>query len=693
MRRFLSRRLLLAFVCLAAPGGIRASDIDKLVADLAGGDEQARSLARQLLPRHGVEAAPKLLPLLSRQDDTVRQAAFRVLADIANEEAAPGHDADRVRMTDILMTLLGRDQPAAVKVQGLRLLPIVIPAGHDVGPIAALLDDPPLREKAREALEEAGTPGCLAALRRQLDRADPDFRAALLDALGRLRDREGLEAIAKLTGSDNPRVRAAAARALAWSGDPAYFPAARSVVAAADPPTQADATDALIRLIGSVARRGEYRTVAAEAYRDLLARSQGPAKDAALAGLGRTGVAADVPVILDAVRDAELPTVLVAMSALRALKGPDVARAIVEAYQGQSPRLRKALIPVLGSKGDPAALAVLEQVARSDDAGTRAEALEAIGESGLAEGLGVLTMAARQDPGKARAALLRLAGRLAAKGEKNAAGQAYLAAWKVSESADADARRSAIEGLAACPIPDAADAAVAASRDRTLRETAQRALLAVASSLTAAGRKAKALELYDVLAGTSPQMEVVRAMMDGMVEAGSTRDLAGLAGTVSLWWVVGPFDLGEKDQGWETRHIGEPDVSIIGRYMSGKTRVQWKPVRSHDPHGKIDLRASLANRDRCIGYAYAEISLDRPSDAVLLIGADDSEKVWVNGEKVFELFTARSLQPDQDRVPVKLKAGTNTILLKLYQDAQGWEFCLRIVTPDGRPLAFTQKGE
>jgi HEAT repeat protein len=693
MIRFRSRRPLLAIVCLAALGGVRASEIDKLVADLSGGDVQAQSLARQLLPRHGVEAVPRLLPLLSRKEDAVRQAAFRVLADIANEAAAPGHNADRGRMTDVLMTLLGSDQPSAVKIQGLRLLPIVIPDGHGVGPIASLLDDPSLREKAREALEEAGTPDCRAALRRQLDRTDPDCRAALLDSLGRFRDREGLEAIAKLTGSDNPRVRAAAARALAWTGDPAYFPTMRSVVAAADPRTRADATDALIRLIGSVARRGEYRPIAAEAYRDLLAKSQGPAKDAALAGLGRTGVAADVPVILEAVRDEELPTVLVGMSALRELKGPAVANALAKEYPGLTPRLRRVLIPVLGSKEDPAALAVLEQVARSEDPPVRAEALEAIGEAGLAQGLGVLKTAVRQDPGKARAALLRLAGRLAAKGEKDAAGRAYLAAWEAAGSSDADARRRAIEGLASCPIVEAADAVVAACKDPALREPAQRALLAVAGSLSAAGQKAKALELYDVLAATSPPMEVVRAMLDGMTAAGSTRDLAGLAGTVSRWWVVGPFDLGEKDQGWETRYISEPDVSTVARYMSGKTRVQWKPVRSQDPHGKIDLRASLANRDRCIGYAYAEIVLDRPADAVLLIGADDSEKVWVNGEKVFELFTARGLQPDQDRVPVKLKAGTNTILLKLYQDTQGWEFCLRIVTPDGRPLAFAQRAE
>jgi len=127
--------------------------------------------------------------------------------------------------------------------------------------------------------------------------------------------------------------------------------------------------------------------------------------------------------------------------------------------------------------------------------------------------------------------------------------------------------------------------------------------------------------------------------------------------------------------------------------MSGKTRRQWKRVDSQDSQGKIDLRATIADRDNCIGYAYAAVELQKPVDAVLLLGVDDSEKIWVNGSRVFEQFTARGLVVDQDRVPVHLEAGTNKILLKLYQNNQGWELCVRIVTADGRPVPFKQGSE
>ncbi len=80
-------------------------------------------------------------------------------------------------------------------------------------------------------------------------------------------------------------------------------------------------------------------------------------------------------------------------------------------------------------------------------------------------------------------------------------------------------------------------------------------------------------------------------------------------------------------------------------------------------------------------------------DAVLLLGVDDSEKIWVNGSRVFEQLTARGLTVDQDRVPVHLEAGTNKTVLKLYQNTQGWEFCVRIVTADGQPVPFKQRSE
>ena len=46
-----------------------------------------------------IEVVPKLLAALGQERAAVREAAFSVLADLANEASAPGRDAERAAMT------------------------------------------------------------------------------------------------------------------------------------------------------------------------------------------------------------------------------------------------------------------------------------------------------------------------------------------------------------------------------------------------------------------------------------------------------------------------------------------------------------------------------------------------------------------------------------------------------------------
>ena len=126
-------------------------------------------------------------------------------------------------------------------------------------------------------------------------------------------------------------------------------------------------------------------------------------------------------------------------------------------------------------------------------------------------------------------------------------------------------------------------------------------------------------------------------------------------------------------------------------YSSDGKTLKWKPVVSHDPLGKVDLLTQVAQSEQCVAYAYAEIEVNDEINAELRLRVDDGETLWVNGEMVFNNLTARPFQLDQDRVPVKLKAGTNKILLKIYRNNLGWEFNLRITTPNGEWVPFLQK--
>lgn len=685
--------ILLAFI----PASSFAVEAFKLLDDVAGNDERARARARQLLPREDVEVVPKLVALLGSTNDQIRLTTFNVLADFANQVSVPGREADRSRVTASLMTLLAGDSPGKLKELGLRLLALVVAEGTDIGPIAALLNDAELQEKARAALVEMGTAEARAALREQIDKAKPEFACALLDGLAQLKDAAGLETVMACTKSEHASVRAAAARALAWTGDPSHLPVVEQVMAACDDATRSDATDAWLRLVRAIETSGGNWQVAVDEYRGMLGSADAKVRMAGFGGLGRMGDGTCVSPLLSAIGKSERVEWAAGLEALRQMRGVDVCREIANAYSSEPAPTQLALLPILGGKQHALAMPVLVEAAASSHAAFRAAALAALGDVALPEAVKPLASACKsagtQEQAIARAALVRLGDALRAAGGKHAAaaGGAYLAALAGVSEGDQDARRRAVAGLTASPSAEAYEVAKAVAADAELRDLALPLLVGVGDRLAAAKNKERALELYRTAIELKPDTTTLRGLADKMLKLGSPIDWAARLGIVRHWYVVGPFDLGEQNVGWTKPYVDEPNVDLKGRYMSGKRRHEWRPVVADDERGVVNMAAALGQVDGAIGYAYAEIEVPAETDAVLRIGVDDSEKVWVNGVQVFELWVARALTIDQDKVPVKLKAGRNTILMKIWQNTLGWEFCVRVTTPDDKPISFTQK--
>ncbi|MFO0908966.1 MAG: hypothetical protein U0794_11500 [Isosphaeraceae bacterium] len=431
----------------------------------------------------------------------------------------------------------------------------------------------------------------------------------------------------------------------------------------------------------------------------MLKSSREAEKTAALAGLGRVGDSSCVTPIVEAIRGANPTVARVGIAALGSIPGEDTTSSLLGVVNALPPAEQSALIPALGSRRSAAVIPTLAAQARSTDPPKRRAALDALAASARPEALAVLLEAGstslenRDERSDAVVRLLTLARSLEAQGSPEPAGRAYAAAFRATLPGEVANRLRALDGLGRCPVPDAAVAVREAARDATLREPALRALLAVARRLSQASQNPEAIELYRVARSLNPTGEMLRALVDGLDAAGARDEVRGLLGTIPRWWVIGPFDLGEKNEGWTRTLVDEPSVSVVARYMAGKRRVGWTPVVSKDLQGRINLLATVGQREHAIAYAYAEVVVDQATDALLLVGSDDSSRVWVNGKMAFEAFQSRGLTPDADRIPVHLQAGKNTILIKVYQDVLGWELCARLVHPDGRAIAFTQPTE
>jgi hypothetical protein len=100
----------------------------------------------------------------------------------------------------------------------------------------------------------------------------------------------------------------------------------------------------------------------------------------------------------------------------------------------------------------------------------------------------------------------------------------------------------------------------------------------------------------------------------------------------------------------------------------------------------VNLAVLFPDQASCVAYLRAQIVAPQACAGALLMGSDDGIKAWLNGEVVHRNNIDRGEVPDQDTAPVKLRQGTNDLLLKITQGGGGWSASARFVGLDGKPI-------
>lgn len=106
-------------------------------------------------------------------------------------------------------------------------------------------------------------------------------------------------------------------------------------------------------------------------------------------------------------------------------------------------------------------------------------------------------------------------------------------------------------------------------------------------------------------------------------------------------------------------------------------------ARHVSPEDSIDLDNAVSKTDRVVAYAYAEVESTVDQACILAIGSNDGCRAWMNGEPVLEAPGPRGLQLDHNLVPVALRAGRNSLLLKIEERGNRWAFACRLL-----PLSY-----
>jgi hypothetical protein len=156
--------------------------VARLLADIQSTDDAVRGPAWQGAGPAGAPAVAPLAGVLTHADFEIARSARRALYQIVRYAGRPGAGREAAAVEGALLAALAAERTAAARRHLLWMLSEI---GGDaaVVPIAALLDDAELREDARGVLQRIPGGKPVAALKKALAKAPPDFQPALADAL------------------------------------------------------------------------------------------------------------------------------------------------------------------------------------------------------------------------------------------------------------------------------------------------------------------------------------------------------------------------------------------------------------------------------------------------------------------------------------------------------------------------------
>ncbi len=167
-------------------------------------------------------------------------------------------------------------------------------------------------------------------------------------------------------------------------------------------------------------------------------------------------------------------------------------------------------------------------------------------------------------------------------------------------------------------------------------------------------------------------------------------DLPQQFGFLLYWHLIAPFD-NTDEAGFDTVFPPEESIALEASYPGKEDKeVSWEKYSTSDDYGMVDFNQPFGPLKEVVGYAYTEFQSDKEQEVELRLGCKNAWKIWLNGELLFGRDEYhRGIRIDQYILPITLKEGKNTLLVKACQDGQEqdwtvqWQFQLRICDSSG----------
>jgi hypothetical protein len=149
-------------------------------------------------------------------------------------------------------------------------------------------------------------------------------------------------------------------------------------------------------------------------------------------------------------------------------------------------------------------------------------------------------------------------------------------------------------------------------------------------------------------------------------------------------WLVNGFHQEDSSSFWDyltTNYLGADEGTITpfeGESMGGK---KWTVISSGDPF--IDFDEYSGGADFGVTYGYNTIYAEEDVSCELWVGYDDGMRAWLNSEEIIMDNRYGSYVTDMTKVPVKLHAGENHLVVKVSEWMGSHGFSARFSTSNG----------
>ena len=674
-----------------APVGVPSLAPDDLPACatlLASGNTTARALLSEAIENELIQqsAAPDATRRQAWVDalfqlDTAIQALLPALPEL---DIAPPHSLISA------IALGSRPVPvadnaahvAAARAQVIRWLGWVLDAGAWQR-LEPLYQDAALRDAVLDVWSQMQDPALRLFLETRMLSTDESEQLALADAYAAAYPDDYVNTLTPL--AKNTLYPAVFWRCLDLVSAKAVLP---SQVSAARPDYTAEESQRYVRYTLRAAHAHAARggcEAAERVYLNIAEQNVSPQSvRGALEGLAACGYADLHRAALGYINDPTLRGVIIAMLAQHLTEKTE--KDIQDNWDNMPPLTQSALLEIFQRRDAAKAAPLLTKASTSPHTAVRYQAAVLLGETPIEEDLWELASTPpdwlRED---ALRAYLKLAEDRRAKGDLPAARQQYLALLQGGMPLDVE--RAAIDGLG--EAGEAGDKVVIEqlADEQPLKESAERALVALAGR--SGDAEAKATAVGNLSGRDVPQSEM-DALVAGIEDVEARRVLLQRAGFVTEGSAIGPFPMGA---GMPSNQLHFPIVPypIPTPVSFNGTDFDLKPMADCADGIRFDLAACLSATDPATNCAYVVYELRLPALAgvYLHVSHDDGFAMWINGAFQRAVEAVDADEGDWYRQAAVLEPGLSYLVLKVPQAKGAWKTGLRVTHRNGKPLDLT----